>query len=112
MLGAVGLGRLREDHGATMADQKVARGAQRRIGGDAGIAVGTAALQGHCQFARGYLLALDLVGVRKRLFHKGNAGLSRLACAALLLDIHRTQAPRQLLLLHQPADLVDLAAEP
>ena len=94
-----------------MAHQKIARRAQRRIGGDAGIAVGAAALQRHRQFAGRHRLALDLVRVGQRLAHEGDAGFHRLAGAADFLDVHRAQTAGELLLLHQPADLVDLAAE-
>src|SRR3546814_1353393 len=52
MLGAVDLRRLAQDGGAAVAHQQVGRGAQRRIGGDARIAVGAAALQGYHQLAR------------------------------------------------------------
>ena len=111
MLGAVGLGRLRQDDGAAVPHQQVARGAQCRIGGDAGIAVGAAALQRHRQLAGGNRLALDVIGVGERLAHEGNAGFHGLAGAADLLDFQLAQSSGELLLLHQPADLVDLAAE-
>ena len=111
MFGAVGLRRLRQDHGAAMAHQQIARRAQRRIGGDAGIAVGAAALQRHRQFARRHRLALHFVRVGQRLAHEGDAGFHGLAGAADFLDVHRAQAAGELLLLHQPADLVHLAAE-
>ena len=45
VLGAVDLRRLRQDRGAAVAHQQVDRRAQRRIGADARIAVGAAALQ-------------------------------------------------------------------
>ena len=95
-----------------MPHQQIARSPQRRIGGDTGIAVGAAALQRHDQFAGRYRLALDLVGVGQRLAHESNAGFHGLAGAADFLDVHRAQASRQFLLLHQAADLVDLAAQP
>ena len=95
-----------------MAHQKIAGCAERRIGRNAGIAVRAAALQRHRQFARGDLLALDLVGVGQRLAHEGDAGLDRLAGTADFLNFEFTQAARKFLLGHQPADLVDLAAQP
>ena len=94
-----------------MAHQEIARDAQCRIGRHAGVTVGAAALQRHRQFARRHRLALYLIGIRQRLAHEGNAGFHGLAGAADFLDVHRTQPARELLLLHQPADLVDLAAE-
>ena len=45
VLGAVDLRRLGQDRGAAVAHEQVDGGAERRIGGDAGIAVGAAALQ-------------------------------------------------------------------
>ena len=94
-----------------MAHQQIARRAQRRIGGDAGVTVGAAALQRHRQFAGRHRLALHFIRVDQRLAHEGDAGFHRLAGAADFLDVHRAQTARELLLLHQPADLVDLAAE-
>ena len=95
-----------------MGNQQIARRAQRRIGRYAGVTVGAAALQRHRQFAGRHRLALYLVGVGQRLLHEGDAGLHRLAGAADFLDIHRAQPAGEFLFLHQPADLVDLAAEP
>jgi hypothetical protein len=68
-------------------------------------------LQRHDQFAGRDRFALDLVGIGERLAHKGDAGLHGLAGAADFLDLQFAQAPGELLLFHQPADLVDLAAE-
>ena len=45
MLGAVDLGRLRKDRRAAVAHQNVGRGAERRVGGDARIAVRASTLQ-------------------------------------------------------------------
>ena len=45
VLGAVDLRRLAEDGGAALLDEQVGGVAERRVGGDAGIAVGAAALQ-------------------------------------------------------------------
>ena len=68
-------------------------------------------MQGHGQFARRHRLALHLVGIGQHFAHEGDAGFDRLAGAADLLDVHRAQASGELLLLHQAADLVHLAAE-
>ena len=84
---------------------------ERRIGGDAGIAVRAAALQRHRQFAGRHRLAPDLVGLGQHLAHEGDAGLHGLAGAAHFLDVHGAQPAGELLLLHQPADLVHLAAQ-
>ena len=45
MLGAVDLRRLAEDRGAALLDQQIGGAAERRVGGDAGIAVRAAALE-------------------------------------------------------------------
>src|SRR4051812_12303326 len=111
MLGAISLRRLRQDHGAAVTYDEIAGRTQRRIGGNAGIAIRAAALQRHGQFADRNGLAPDLVGLRECLAHEGDAGFHRLAGAADLLDVHRAQAAGELLLLHQAADLVHLAAE-
>lgn len=92
--------------------KEIARGAQRGIGRHAGIAVGAAALQRHGQFRGRDRFAPDLVGIGERLAHEFDTGLDGLAGAAHFLDIHRAQASSELLFLHQPADLVDLAAQP
>ena len=94
-----------------MAHQKIAGRAERGVRRDAGIAVRAAALQRHRQFARRNRLAPDLVGVGQRLAHKGDAGLDGLAGAADFLNFELTQAAGEFLLGHQPADLVDLAAQ-
>ena len=52
VLGAIGLGGLGEDDRAAVAHDEIARDAKRRIGGDAGVAVRAAALQGDRQVAR------------------------------------------------------------
>jgi hypothetical protein len=91
--------------------QQVARGAERRIGRNAGVTVGAAALQRHGQFARRHRLALHFVRIGQRFAHEANAGFHRLAGAADFLDVHRAQTSRELLLLHQAADLVHFAAE-
>src|SRR6266849_9430152 len=70
MFGAVGLRRLRQNDRAAVPYQEIAGSAQRRIGGDAGIAVGAAALQRHRQLAGRDLLTLDVVGIGERLAHE------------------------------------------
>ena len=61
MLGAIDFRRFGEDAGAAMLDQDIDGRAQRRIGGDAGIAVRAAALQRHDQFGGVAGLALHVV---------------------------------------------------
>ena len=68
-------------------------------------------MQRHGQFACGHRLTLHFIRVGQRLAHEGDAGFHGLAGAADFLDVHRAQAASKLLLLHQAADLVDLAAE-
>ena len=65
VLGAVDLRRLREDRRAAMPDQDVGRDAERRIGGDAGIAVRAAALQRQHQFRGRQRLAPRVVDDRQ-----------------------------------------------
>jgi len=74
MFGAIGLGRLGEDHGAAVAHQEIARRAQRRVRGHAGIAVGTAALQGHRQLACRYRFALHFIRIGQRFAYESDAG--------------------------------------
>ena len=57
VLGAVDLGRLGQHGGAAVAHEVVDGGAERRVGGDAGVAVRAAALQGERQLAGGDGLA-------------------------------------------------------
>ena len=52
VLAAVDLGRLRQDRGAAVAHQPVDRRAERRVGADARVAVGAAALQADRDVAR------------------------------------------------------------
>ena len=59
VLGAVDLRRLGEHGGAAILDQHVGGAAERRVGGDAGIAVGAAAFERHHQLARRLVGALD-----------------------------------------------------
>ena len=112
MLGAIGFRGLRQNDGAAVANQQIARSAQRRIGGDAGITVRAAALQRHGQLAGGHGLATHIVGVGKRLAHESDAGFDGLAGTADFLNFQLAQAAGEFLLLHQPADLIDLAPKP
>ncbi len=68
-------------------------------------------MQGDRQFAGGDFLARHFIGIGQHFIDEGNAGFRGLAGAADFLDLHFAQAPGELLLLHQAADLVDLAAE-
>ena len=95
-----------------MPHQEIACRAERRVGGDAGIAIGAAALQRHRQFAGGDLFALHIIRIAQGLAHEGDAGFHGLAGAADFLDVHRPQAAGEFLLLHQSADLVHFAAQP
>ena len=72
VLGAVDLGRLRQDRRAAVAHQQVDRRAERRVGGDAGIAVRAAALQA------------DASDVRRR--HRLRA-CTALACGSISLTM-------------------------
>ena len=113
VLGAVDLGRLGQHGGAAVAHQQVDGGAERRVGGDAGIAVRAAALQGEHQLAGGDRLAVRLVGAGQHLLDAGDAGLDGLLGAAGVLDGHGAEvvALDQAVLLLEPRDLEHLAAE-
>ena len=114
MLGAVDLRRLREDRRAAVAHQDVGGRAERRIGGDARIAVRAAALQREHQFARRRGLALRAVEDRQHRPDALDAGRDRLARAAGRLDrqaLERIALDDAVFLLHA-ADLEDLAAQP
>ena len=88
VLGAVDLRRLRQDGRAAVAHELVHRRAQRRVGGDAGIAVGAAALQGEHELGRRHGFALHRVDLVQHALDALDAGLHRLAGAAGLLDRH------------------------
>ena len=62
------------------------------------------------QLAGWHRLALHSIGVVKRLTDKGNASFDGLAGTADFLNLQLAQPTCKLLLLHQPADLVHLAA--
>ena len=113
VLGAVDLRRLGQDRGAAMAHQQVGRGAERRVGGDAGIAVGAAALQAERQVLGGDGLALDLVGLGQHRLHALHAFLDGGAGAAGALDGHVLEGVGRLdaVGFQQEADLRRLAAE-
>ncbi len=68
-------------------------------------------MQRHRQLAGRYRLALDFVGIGERFAHKGDTSFHRLAGAADFLNLEFAQAAGELLFLHQPADLVDLATQ-
>ena len=113
MLGAVDLGRLGQHGGAAVAHQHVDGGAERRIGGDAGVAVRAAALERERQLAGGDGLALHVVGARQHLLDAGDAGLDGFPRAAGVLDGHGAEvvALDQAVLVLQARDLEHLAAE-
>jgi hypothetical protein len=63
VFGTVDFRGFRQDGGAAMGDQQIGCGAQRRVGGDAGIAVGAAALHADHQMFEPCGRARDLVGL-------------------------------------------------
>src|SRR5439155_10831922 len=67
VLGTVDFRRFGKYRGAAVAHQEIDGGAERRIGGDARVAVGAAALQSERQVLCGNAFANDLVGVRQHL---------------------------------------------
>ena len=114
MLGAVDLRRLRKDRRAAVAHQDVGRGAKRRIGGDARIAVRTAALERERQLARRRRRALGAVERRQHGADALHAGRDRLARAPGRLDRHaveRFALDDPVFFLHA-ADLKHFAAKP
>ena len=114
VLGAVDLGRLRQDRGAAVAHQEVGAGAERRVRGHAGIGVRAAALQRQRDLRGRDRLAPRRVGVRQHLADHRLRALDRLAGAAGALHGHGAEMRPALDLvgLEQEVDLVDLAAEP
>src|SRR5262249_6954416 len=117
VLGAVDLGRLGEHPGATVAHQLVHRPAERRVGGDARVAVGAPAVRGERDLRHGLLRAASLVGDGQELgdFHGGS--LHRLSDAAGVLDVHEERLAlgmagrRHPLPVDHHGGLVHLAAE-
>ena len=113
MLGAIDFRRLRQDGGAAVAHQNIGRSAQRRIGGDARIAVRAAALQRQHQFRCRHRFASCEIGGRQHVADHLDAGRDRLAGAAHILDRHGAEG----VALGHPvgflpaADLEHLAAE-
>src|SRR6218665_502921 len=114
VLGAVHLGRLAEDGAAAMRHQQVHRRAQRRVGADARVAVGAAALQPDRDVRRAARLALDGVGARQHRLDHPPPLVYHPPRAALLLDVEAVQvlAFDQLARGQPAADLVGLAAQP
>ena len=117
VLGAVGLGGLREDARASVAHELVHRPPQGGVGGDAGVAVGAAAVGGDRDLGDGLARAPRLVGPGQQTRHLRDRPLHRLADAPALLDGHdgrpavRGQGQGHALALDHDPGLVDLAAE-
>ena len=111
MFGAVGFRGFRENDAAAMAHQQIAGDAEGGVGGDAGQPIRAAALQGERNFRRRDGNAGHIVGFCQNLADKVHAGGDGLAGAAHGLDIQAAQPAGELLFLHQPADLVHLAAQ-
>ena len=113
MLGAVDLRCLAEHRRAALFDQQVGGVAERRVGGDAGVAVRTAALQRQHQFRHRHRLALHGVGVGEHLLDHLDAALDGLARSARRLDRHGAEhlVLFQVVILDQIGNLHHLAAE-
>ena len=94
VLGAVDLRRLAEHRRAALFDQQVGGVAQRRVGGDAGIAVRAAALQRQHDLGDRHRLALRRRRLRQHLLDHGDAALDGLARAAGRLDGHGVERAR------------------
>ncbi len=88
MLGAVNFGGLGENGGAAVADEQISGSAQGGVGGNAGIPIGAATLQGEHQFRSGNCLASGHVYSRQHFADASNAGLYSFASAAALLNGH------------------------
>ena len=114
MLGAVDLRRLGEHRGAAVLDQHVGGDAERRIGGDAGIAVRAAALQREHDFRGGAGLALGARHDRQHRLDALNPLGDGLPGAAGRLDGHGLEviALDQAVFFLHAVDLKHLAAEP
>ncbi len=113
LLGAVNLRRLGKHRRAAVLDQDVGGAAERRVGGDAGIAVGAAALERHHQFACRHVRALDDGERWQHLLDHLERAFDGAARAAGFLDRQRVEMILvEAVFMLQPADLHDLAAEP
>ena len=113
LLRAVNLRRLGEHRRAAVLDQDVGGAAERRVGGDAGIAVGAAALERHHQLARRHVGARDDGEGGEQLLDHPERAFDRSARAARFLDRQRVEVILvEAVFMLQPADLHDLAAEP
>ena len=114
VLRSVYLGRLCEHRCAAMRHEEIRRSAQRRIGGDPGIGVGTAALQRHDEFACGAGLAPGAGCMRQHLANIAAARLHGFPGAADILDVHDLEegSPLDLIGFEQKIDVIDLAAKP
>ena len=113
VLRAVDLGRLGEGGRAALPDDPVRRTSHDGIRGDPRARVRATALHAHDQLARGHRLATDVGDRRQQLHDRIDAGLDRLARAALLLDDERSMGHRdvQSRIIHQALELVRLAAQ-
>ena len=112
-LGAVDFRGLGEDRRSTVLYQQGCRRSEGRVGGDPGIGVRAAALQGQGQGARRHGLATGLVGDRKHVTNELDAVFHGLAGATGILQGHRLECRPALepVGLEQEIDLVDLAAK-
>src|SRR6266545_4654629 len=117
VLRAVDLGRLGEHSRAAVAHELVHRPAQGGVGGDAGGAVGPAAIGGQRDLRHRLLRPRGGIGQGQELGHLGGRLLDRLPDTARLLDVdHHGLALRvagcgHALLVHQDRGLIHLAAE-
>ena len=113
MLGAVDLRRFRENGAAAVAHQQVHRGAQRRVGGNAGVAIRPAALQGEQQVARRHGFAFHPVGFGQDRLDPCDAFAHRFHGAAFFLNGVGGElvAALELLRGEQARDLVRFAAQ-
>ena len=113
MLGAVNFGGLRQDRGAAVAHEQIDRRAERRIRGDARIAVRSAALQADNDVRCRHRFTVHRVGVRQHFIDHGDAVGNRLRRSARILDRERAKerAFLEMLGAEQRADLVRFAAK-
>ena len=113
MFDAVDFRRLGQNRSAAVLTEDVHRRTQRGVGGDRRKPVRAAALQTDHQVTGGYRCAFHLVGFGQHFFHGGNTGLDGFARAAGVLHGEQMQpvAGVELLLFHQPLDLIALATQ-